>query len=102
MTGPPPGFPLFPTPPLFGSACRGGRARLREGQPPLHGAGMAADPALALPRERHPLDADEDRVRLLACRRLAGRLHRDLVADRKSTRLNSSHSQISYALFCLK
>src|SRR2546430_13469276 len=27
----------------------------------------------------------------------------DLVAeDRKSTRLNSSHSQISYAVFCLK
>src|SRR5688572_31226092 len=34
--------------------------------------------------------------------------HADLVADvrhaldRKSTRLNSSHSQISYAVFCLK
>src|SRR2546430_7495496 len=27
-----------------------------------------------------------------------GRAH----ADRKSTRLNSSHSQISYAVFCLK
>src|SRR2546430_3556232 len=27
-------------------------------------------------------------------------LHRD--GDRKSTRLNSSHSQISYAVFCLK
>src|SRR5688572_32229169 len=26
----------------------------------------------------------------------------DLVLDRKSTRLNSSHSQISYAVFCLK
>src|SRR2546427_10271368 len=25
-----------------------------------------------------------------------------LVGDRKSTRLNSSHSQISYAVFCLK
>src|SRR2546430_11813937 len=25
-----------------------------------------------------------------------------LQADRKSTRLNSSHSQISYAVFCLK
>src|SRR5688572_31575255 len=29
---------------------------------------------------------------------LASRRHR----DRKSTRLNSSHSQISYAVFCLK
>src|SRR2546430_10324417 len=26
----------------------------------------------------------------------------DDVGDRKSTRLNSSHSQISYAVFCLK
>src|SRR2546430_8637596 len=26
----------------------------------------------------------------------------DLPIDRKSTRLNSSHSQISYAVFCLK
>src|SRR5438309_9314923 len=25
-----------------------------------------------------------------------------LIADRKSTRLNSSHSSISYAVFCLK
>src|SRR2546430_7598354 len=27
---------------------------------------------------------------------------RHLLQDRKSTRLNSSHSQISYAVFCLK
>src|SRR5688572_32329147 len=40
---------------------------------------------------------------------LCGRVHgaasaRDYraLADRKSTRLNSSHSQISYAVFCLK
>src|SRR5256886_10416297 len=26
----------------------------------------------------------------------------ELLLDRKSTRLNSSHSQISYAVFCLK
>src|SRR2546430_10549252 len=36
-----------------------------------------------------------------------GVMHEGLVAargerDRKSTRLNSSHSQISYAVFCLK
>src|SRR2546430_13431390 len=30
------------------------------------------------------------------------RVPRLLRADRKSTRLNSSHSQISYAVFCLK
>src|SRR2546430_3938299 len=28
--------------------------------------------------------------------------HSRLLSDRKSTRLNSSHSQISYAVFCLK
>src|SRR5206468_11460219 len=31
-----------------------------------------------------------------------GDLARRAVADRKSTRLNSSHDQISYAVFCLK
>src|SRR2546430_10222462 len=30
------------------------------------------------------------------------RLRAPQTADRKSTRLNSSHSQISYAVFCLK
>src|SRR2546427_1149998 len=34
--------------------------------------------------------------------RPAARLHRCRARDRKSTRLNSSHSQISYAVFCLK
>src|SRR5256886_5233382 len=34
---------------------------------------------------------------------LGGLMNRDhLKVDRKSTRLNSSHSQISYAVFCLK
>src|SRR2546430_9105012 len=32
----------------------------------------------------------------------SGRLQERLHRDRKSTRLNSSHSQISYAVFCLK
>src|SRR5688572_32720021 len=35
-----------------------------------------------------------------AAARAAGGL--GIVEDRKSTRLNSSHSQISYAVFCLK
>src|SRR2546430_10510974 len=30
------------------------------------------------------------------------RIHHEERGDRKSTRLNSSHSQISYAVFCLK
>src|SRR5215203_6543971 len=37
------------------------------------------------------------------CRRLPDRDRRHrLVGDRKSTRLNSSHANISYAVFCLK
>src|SRR2546430_12040969 len=34
--------------------------------------------------------------------RPAGRVGVGTLEDRKSTRLNSSHSQISYAVFCLK
>src|SRR2546422_3103206 len=34
--------------------------------------------------------------------RLAGRLSGGMKQDRKSTRLNSSHGYISYAVFCLK
>src|SRR2546430_8256829 len=33
---------------------------------------------------------------------VCGNFHRPDRQDRKSTRLNSSHSQISYAVFCLK
>src|SRR5688572_32614714 len=34
--------------------------------------------------------------------RFFGNINRGSGIDRKSTRLNSSHSQISYAVFCLK
>ena len=54
---------------------RARRGRLREGEPALHGARLGADPAQPLPRQRRALAADEDRVRLLARRRLAVRLH---------------------------
>src|SRR2546422_7053690 len=37
-----------------------------------------------------------------ALARLGERLHHGARADRKSTRLNSSHGYISYAVFCLK
>src|SRR2546430_4198619 len=42
------------------------------------------------------------RARLRLARRAHARDARAPEADRKSTRLNSSHSQISYAVFCLK
>src|SRR2546430_12562817 len=44
---------------------------------------------------RHATD-EKDRLRYHELRDTAR------VRDRKSTRLNSSHSQISYAVFCLK
>src|SRR2546427_7756310 len=39
---------------------------------------------------------------LCFCELLAGFPDEKVGGDRKSTRLNSSHSQISYAVFCLK
>src|SRR2546430_12176467 len=43
---------------------------------------------------------DRSSERIIPC--LAPPMARHIRADRKSTRLNSSHSQISYAVFCLK
>src|SRR2546430_12523416 len=80
----PPSSPLFPYPPLSRSL-----AELT--------AGFAAVPADVLVSDV-TLDSRTARpgALFLACR---GRTHH---GDRKSTRLNSSHSQISYAVFCLK
>src|SRR2546430_10178361 len=47
----------------------------------------AADEDDRYPQREHGACGDDDRF---------------LDGDRKSTRLNSSHSQISYAVFCLK
>src|SRR5256885_12711733 len=85
----PPSSPLFPSPPLSRSAGRRrrtrGRARavLRRLRPP--GA--------------HAREAAEREGVLGAVRRRVARLR---AQDRKSTRLNSSHLVISYAVFCLK
>src|SRR5688572_31500549 len=64
--------------------------------------------ALKLPQSESPAHADPStsaaetsrylRHGAIATRRAA----RWRLPDRKSTRLNSSHSQISYAVFCLK
>src|SRR2546430_7143502 len=56
----------------------------------------------------YDVEIDEKCVELLALHQpTAGDLRfltttLKIVTDRKSTRLNSSHSQISYAVFCLK
>src|SRR2546427_13282443 len=48
---------------------------------------------------RHALQRRAVRSRVRIGERPPGQ---QLLEDRKSTRLNSSHSQISYAVFCLK
>src|SRR2546430_7173801 len=65
-------------------------------------------PYTTLFRSHHPGDTpilyiagSADLVTALS-RVLDDRLVRLALRDRKSTRLNSSHSQISYAVFCLK
>src|SRR5688572_31366132 len=55
-------------------------------------------------REHGYLSIDRCRATAYAARQSAARTNRSAHGgqDRKSTRLNSSHSQISYAVFCLK
>src|SRR2546430_11720229 len=50
-------------------------------------------------RDRARVEADDPRDGL---RRVRLHVLGEPLEDRKSTRLNSSHSQISYAVFCLK
>src|SRR2546422_4074229 len=85
----PPRSTLFPYTTLFRSQGAGARAARR--------VGRAASMSLRLTRRQY---ADlygpttGDRVRLADTELL--------IRDRKSTRLNSSHGYISYAVFCLK
>src|SRR3712207_7238734 len=85
----PPRSTLFPYTTLFRSFDVAHRGRERVGgerlHPPAHVALGVEDPD---ERADHALG-------------LLGELAGDLV-DRKSTRLNSSHANISYAVFCLK
>src|SRR2546430_3948401 len=76
----PPRSTLFPYTTLFRSLVR-----LRE-----HTRHVRQQPAGAI--QLAGLDVTPER----------GHLRPDVARDRKSTRLNSSHSQISYAVFCLK
>src|SRR3712207_7131556 len=86
----PPRSTLFPYTTLF----RSREERRREGHP------------LSPHRVREERRCDDHRERecpegAQGARRPAGTLRR-LGEDRKSTRLNSSHANISYAVFCLK
>src|SRR3712207_7635768 len=82
----PPRSTLFPYTTLFRSV-RPDPARVHEGH---HRAAEVGRPG------RRQLRVGDH----VAERRLAGRVRR--TTDRKSTRLNSSHANISYAVFCLK
>src|SRR3712207_7559809 len=52
-------------------------------------------------QDRHP-DRERDQQQEPVDDRLADHLPQRPGPDRKSTRLNSSHANISYAVFCLK
>src|SRR3712207_7908984 len=54
------------------------------------------------PGPEHADAAEQLRIRIRRFQRGQGQQHLALAADRKSTRLNSSHANISYAVFCLK
>src|SRR2546430_13609809 len=87
----PPRSTLFPYTTLF-----------RSGRDPVGHAGIVVR-RQRVGGEQPPHEADQRGLLLLAPARvlvLAFPLLEPL--DRKSTRLNSSHSQISYAVFCLK
>src|SRR5688572_31613479 len=62
------------------------------GSSPISGLRSLLDGALFVGEDAHKVREARD----------VEDLHVMLAEDRKSTRLNSSHSQISYAVFCLK
>src|SRR2546421_2107390 len=84
----PPRSTLFPYTTLF----RSQRLRRERGEVNQLGRGAA--------RREAGQGVFHQEARLGRSGRAAGDPHRD--QDRKSTRLNSSHDQISYAVFCLK
>src|SRR3989475_1474143 len=64
--------------------------------------GRRAKPLKRSPRSAKAAGVPWLHTRLQGPARLKRLARRCLSPDRKSTRLNSSHSQISYAVFCLK
>src|SRR3712207_7167694 len=93
----PPRSTLFPYTTLFRSAGRQGRVRVLEHRDRRRGRDRA-DPRAAqrrVPRVPEQRPEDERDLR-------GGGQGGEARGDRKSTRLNSSHANISYAVFCLK
>src|SRR3712207_8057796 len=88
----PPRSTLFPYTTLF-------RSDLHEGAPgPVHRLGVAPVDVLAAVGGPPTREAARDELVV----HQAGRVGQLGHPDRKSTRLNSSHANISYAVFCLK
>src|SRR2546427_8295638 len=99
----PPRSTLFPYTTLFRS--RDGRRHRRRGLVAHRGVGEQTNVG-GEPRGGGDPAQRGERVAARSAARERARPHRDVEhpepRDRKSTRLNSSHSQISYAVFCLK
>src|SRR2546430_7819406 len=95
MMRPPPRSPLFPYAPLSRSAMN--RLILAGIVGLFASAGLASADG-----PKNPPISPEARARLDALIASYRALPAYSDQDRKSTRLNSSHSQISYAVFCLK
>src|SRR3712207_7444734 len=96
----PPRSTLFPYTTLFRSAPR---LRVRA-QRPEHDRALKVQPRGQLRRLRAPPAAqlvEDAPLRQLVDLRARGQ-QVEVARDRKSTRLNSSHANISYAVFCLK
>src|SRR2546430_9165661 len=89
----PPRSTLFPYTTLFRSPVAKIPRRNHESLPPFPRRGPPASLCCGRPRRLEMLDRGLDSEQI-PCRAEPGE-------DRKSTRLNSSHSQISYAVFCL-
>src|SRR5690606_42114723 len=95
---PPPRSPLFPYPTLFRSAVehRAGAARVDH----VDRERLLAHQLVAVQADRAGVaEGDDDGAGAEPLDLGQARLE---VVDRKSTRLNSSHVKISYAVFCLK
>src|SRR5947207_11067212 len=99
MTRRPPSSTLFPYTTLFRSDAQGGRGAARYGRPRRPAPGGAADQRGGDRLARRLLHW---RSGSIAARCACVDAGRSADQDRKSTRLNSSHTVISYAVFCLK